>query len=38
MVAYRAGGRQLIGEASGMKSPMWPGEPEQSRIPVSGLR
>jgi hypothetical protein len=25
IVTYRAGGRQLIGVASGMKSPMWPG-------------
>jgi len=25
IVTYRAGGRQLIGVASGMKSPVWPG-------------
>jgi len=35
---YRAGGRQLIGVASGMKSPMWPGGAQQSRILVYGLR
>ena len=38
IVTYRAGGRQLIGVASGMKSPMWPGRAEQSRILVYGLR
>ncbi len=38
IVTYRAGGRQLIGVASGMKSPMWPGGAEQSRILVYGLR
>ena len=37
-VTYRAGGRQLIGVASGMKSPMWPGGAQQSRILVYGLR
>jgi alcohol dehydrogenase (cytochrome c) len=34
----RAGGRQLIGVASGMKSPVWPGGAQQSRILVYGLR
>jgi alcohol dehydrogenase (cytochrome c) len=38
IVTYRAGGRQLIGLASGMKSPMWPGGAQQSRILVYGLR
>ena len=38
IVTYRAGGRQLIGVASGMKSPMWPGGVQQSRILVYGLR
>lgn len=31
-------GRQLLGVASGMKSPMWPGAAQQSRILVYGLR
>ena len=38
IVTYRAGGRQLIGVASGMKSPVWPGGAQQSRILVYGLR
>ena len=38
ILTYRAGGRQLIGVASGMKSPMWPGGAQQSRIFVYGLR
>jgi len=38
IVTYRAGGRQLIGVASGMKSPMWPGGAQQSHILVYGLR
>ena len=38
IVTSRAGGRQLIGVASGMKSPMWPGGAQQSRILVSGFR
>src|SRR5579864_6349736 len=38
IVTYHAGGRQLIGVASGMKSPMWPGGAQQSRILVYGLR
>jgi alcohol dehydrogenase (cytochrome c) len=37
IVTYRAGGRQLIGVASGMKSPMWPGGAQKSRILVYGL-
>jgi hypothetical protein len=38
IVTSRAGGRQLIGVASGMKSPMWRGGAQQSRILVYGLR
>ena len=38
IVTYRAGGRQLLGVASGMKSPVWPGGAQQSRILVYGLR
>lgn len=38
IVTYRAGGRQLLGVASGMKSPMWPGGAQRSRILVYGLR
>lgn len=38
IVTYRAGGRQLIGVASGMKSPVWPGGADQSRIMIYGLR
>jgi alcohol dehydrogenase (cytochrome c) len=38
IVTYRAGGRQLLGVASEMKSPMWPGGAQQSRILVYGLR
>jgi len=38
IVTYRAGGRQVIGVASGMKSPVWPGGAQQSRILVYGLR
>jgi PQQ-dependent dehydrogenase (methanol/ethanol family) len=38
IVTYMAGGRQLVGVASGMKSPVWPGGAEQSRILVYGLR
>ena len=36
--AIHTGGRQLLGVASGMKSPMWPGGAQQSRILVYGLR
>jgi alcohol dehydrogenase (cytochrome c) len=38
VITYRAGGRQLVGVASGMKSPTWPGAAQQSRILVFGLR
>jgi PQQ-dependent dehydrogenase (methanol/ethanol family) len=38
IVTYVAGGRQLVGVASGMKSPVWPGGSTQSRILVLGLR
>jgi alcohol dehydrogenase (cytochrome c) len=38
IVTYIAGGRQLVGVASGMKSPVWPGGAQQSRILVYGLR
>ncbi|HEY4672065.1 MAG TPA: PQQ-binding-like beta-propeller repeat protein [Gemmatimonadaceae bacterium] len=38
IVSYNAGGRQLLGIASGMKSPIWPGGSTQSRIVVLGLR
>ena len=38
IVTYIAGGRQLVGVASGMKSPIWPGGSTQSRILVLGLR
>lgn len=37
IVTYTAGGRQLLGVASGMKSPIWPGGSSQSRIVVYGL-
>jgi alcohol dehydrogenase (cytochrome c) len=37
IVSYRAGGRQLLGVASGMKSPIWPGAARQSAIRVYGL-
>jgi hypothetical protein len=37
IVTYSAGGRQLIGVASGMKSPMWPGGAQQSHILVYGF-
>jgi Glucose dehydrogenase len=38
VISYYAGGRQLIGIASGMKSTVWPGAAQQSRILVFGLR
>lgn len=37
IVAYLAGGRELIGVASGMRSPTWPGGAQQSRIVVYGV-
>ncbi|HEX4681088.1 MAG TPA: PQQ-binding-like beta-propeller repeat protein [Gemmatimonadaceae bacterium] len=38
VVAYLAGARELIGIASGMRSPTWPGGAQQSRIVVYGVR
>ncbi|MFI5244758.1 MAG: pyrroloquinoline quinone-dependent dehydrogenase [Gemmatimonadales bacterium] len=38
IVSYSAGGRQLIGVAAGMKSPIWPGGSSASQIVVYGLR
>lgn len=38
IVSYLAGGRQLIGVAMGMKSPIWPGGSAASQIVVYGLR
>ena len=38
VVAYLAGGRELIGIASGMRSPTWPGGAKQSRLVVYGVR
>jgi alcohol dehydrogenase (cytochrome c) len=38
VITYIAGGRQLLGVASGMKSSTWPGAANQSRIRVYGLR
>ena len=38
IITYSAGGKQLLGVASGMKSPVWPGGASQSRILVYGLR
>ena len=38
VVTYAAGGRQLLGVASGMKSVVWPGAAQQSRILVYGLK
>ena len=38
IVTYVAGGRQLLGVASGIKLPVWPGGAAQSRILVFGLR
>jgi alcohol dehydrogenase (cytochrome c) len=38
IISYSAGGRQLIAVASGMKSPIWPGSANKSRILVFGLR
>jgi alcohol dehydrogenase (cytochrome c) len=37
IVSYAVGGRQRIAVASGMKSPIWPGGADQSRIQVFGL-
>lgn len=38
LVVYRAGGHELLGIASGMKSFAWPGSTTSSRILVYGLR
>lgn len=38
IITYIAGGRQLLGVASGMKSPVWPGAANKSRILVYGLK
>jgi alcohol dehydrogenase (cytochrome c) len=38
VITYSAGGRQLVGVASGMKSNTWPGAAKQSRILVFGLQ
>lgn len=38
VITYSAGGRQLLGVAAGMKSVIWPGAAQQSRILVFGLR
>jgi alcohol dehydrogenase (cytochrome c) len=37
IVSYAVGGRQRVAVASGMKSLIWPGAAEQSRIQVFGL-
>ena len=37
IVSYSAGGRQLVAVASGMKSMIWPGATDQSRIQVFGV-
>ena len=37
IVSYLAGGRELIGVAAGMKSPIWPGGSAASQIVVYGL-
>jgi PQQ-dependent dehydrogenase (methanol/ethanol family) len=38
IVAYSARGRERIAVAAGMKSPIWPGAADRSRILVYGLR
>ncbi len=38
LVTYQAGGRQLVAVTSGMKSLIWPGAADQSRIQVFGLK
>ena len=38
LVVYRAGGHELLGVASGMKSFAWPGSANKSRILIYGLR
>jgi alcohol dehydrogenase (cytochrome c) len=38
IVSYLSGGRQRIGVAAGMRSPLWPGASQSSRIIVYGIR
>jgi alcohol dehydrogenase (cytochrome c) len=38
IITYAIGGRQLLAVASGMKSVVWPGAAQQSRILVYGLK
>ena len=38
VVSYLAGGRQRIGVAAGMRSPIWPGGSQSSHIIVYGLK
>jgi len=38
IVTYVGGGHQLLGVAAGMKSPVWPGGADRSRILVFGVR
>jgi alcohol dehydrogenase (cytochrome c) len=38
LVVYQAGGHELLGVASGMKSFAWPGSADKSRILIYGLR
>jgi len=38
LVVYRAGGHELLGVATGMKSFAWPGSADKSRILIYGLR
>lgn len=38
LVVYRAGGHELLGVASGMKSFAWPGSADHSRILIYGLQ
>ena len=38
IVSYLAGGKQRIGVAAGMKSPIWPGGSSASQIVVYGLQ
>ena len=37
IVSYLAGGKQRVGVATGMKSPIWPGGSNASQIVVYGL-
>jgi alcohol dehydrogenase (cytochrome c) len=38
IITYSSGGRQRLAVASGMKSPVWPGGAQQSRILVYALK